>query len=130
MERLISRLLGGLALLVLRNYQKLSLEWVRIRGAIVYVEGVRVARSGFLVILWLGLCLVLGGSGLVMFHVGLFLLLPHDWRAAALMGMGAIYMIAALLVIRWLSAEKTWMECSQAKRIVEAATRRGPGPAA
>jgi hypothetical protein len=124
MKQLLGSLLGGVAALLLKEYRRLSIDWVRIRAAICYVQGVKAARKGFLAGLLLAFCLLLGGSGFVLFHVGIFLLLPHAWRPAVFMGLGSIYMIVVLLLLRWMCAEKTWMEYSNAGKYVAAATEK------
>ena len=122
MMRIIKSLVGSVAVWLLARYRGLSLDLIRIRATAFYVKGVRAARSAYLGLLALLFAVVLAGAGFVLFHVGLFVLLPKPWNGIVLMALGAIYMLAALLGLRATVSEKTWMRLSQADRLVAEAT--------
>ena len=124
MKRILTGLLQALALALLRGYRRVSLDLLKIQAAVWYVRGVQTARSAFLAVLMLALCIAVGVVGFVLFHVGLFLLIPWPWNAGALMALGAIYVIAALFVVRWLCSEKTWMKFSNADKYVKSTTKK------
>lgn len=108
---------------VLRNCRDATLDLVRIRAATCYLQGVQGARRGFIAILLLGVCLMLLGCGFVLLHVGLFLLLPQWWNFGVLMGLGGFYILAVLVLLRWLCAEKTWLRFTKAGEFAVKAAR-------
>lgn len=110
-------------MLVLRNYRDATIDLVRIRAATCYLHGVQGARRGFIAVLLLAICLLLLGCGFVLFHVGLFLLLPQCWNYGVLMGLGGFYMLAVLVLLRWLCAEKTWLRFTKAGEFAAKAAR-------
>lgn len=124
MKKLLTGLLEALAVVVLRGYRRISLDLLKIQAAVWYVRGVQTARSAFLAVFMLALCIAVGVVGFVLFHVGLFLLIPWPWNAGALMALGSVYVITALFVVRWLCSEKTWMKFSNAGKYVESATKK------
>jgi len=119
--------LRGLAAILLGRYRRLGLDLARIQAVIYYVQAVKTARKGFLAGLLLAFCLLLAGCGFVLFHVGLFLLVPWPWNAVTLMALGSLYMLIVFLVLRWLCSEKTWMSFSKADQCVESVVRRHGG---
>jgi hypothetical protein len=124
MKGLLSLLLRNAAVLLLKNYRRLSLDLLRIRAAVWYVQGVRSARKAFIAVVALALCLIVGGGGFMLFHVGLFLLLPSPWNAVLLMSLGALYVVVTLLILRWLCSERTWMKFSKAGHFAAVAARK------
>lgn len=127
MDKYAGLWLRRIAAILLRKYRTLWLDFARIQAAILYVQTVQAARKGFLAGLLLAFCLLLGGCGFVLFHVGLFLLVPWPWNAVTLLALGSLYMLIVLLVLRWLCSEKTWMSFSKADQCVESVVRRNVG---
>ena len=127
MKGWITTLLAHVAQWLARNYRKTSLEWVRIQAALCYIRGVAGARKAFLAAVLLAGCLILGGVGFVLLHVGLYALLPPPANAVTLLALGAAYLVAALLSLRWACSEKTWMKYSKAARFAALAARRDRG---
>jgi hypothetical protein len=105
-------------------YRRLCLDLVRLRLAVWYLRGVKAARSAFSAAVALALCLIVGGSGFVMLHIGLFLLLPAPWNAVFLLAAGAVYTIVVLLILRWVCSEKTWLKFSRADKLVARAAKK------
>ncbi len=108
---------------VLRRYRDASLDLIRIRAATCYLQGVQGLRCAFMGCLLLSVCLMLLGCGFVIFHIGLFLLLPRFWNAGVLMGLGAFYMLTVLVLLRWLCSEKTWLRYTKAGEFALKAAR-------
>jgi len=124
MKRILGTIVEGVAVWLFKQYRRASLDLVKIQAAMCYVRGVQSARQAFMAGLLLAFCLLLGGCGFVLFHIGLFLIFPWPWSAVVLMALGTLYMVAVFLALRWLCAEKTWMKFSKADKIVDAAARK------
>lgn len=124
MHALFKGLVSAVVVWLAQRYRRLSLDLLRIEATLGYVRGVRLARSAFLAALALLLYLLLLGTGFVVFHIGLFMLLPAGWvKACVLMGLGLAYMLVPALLIRRRCSEKTWMEWTRATDLTDAATR-------
>jgi len=123
-KRLLNALFGSGLVWLAGHYRRLSLDLVKIRAAIWYLKGVQAARRAFIGVVALGLCLGLVLAGFVLVHVGLFLLLPHPANAIVLLALGAIYLVGALLALRWACSEKTWLKFSNASRYTALATKK------
>ena len=126
LKNLINGFLASVAIKLLDNYRQLSLRLLKIEATKSYVHGVRLARLSALGLLGMGLLIGLICLGVLLFHVGLFLLLPWSLAAKAVLGMvlgltyagiggGALY--AAL-------DEKVWMKKSGAAGMLAEATGR------
>lgn len=107
-------LLAGVALKLLANYQQLSLCWLKIETAKSCVHGVRLARLSALTLLQLCALLALICLGVLLLHVGLFVLLPWSLTAKAVLGMslGLLYILGGCLALRAAMDEKIWLEKS------------------
>ena len=110
---------------LINSYRRLSVDLLKIRAATVYIRAVQTARRWWIGALQLAGVLLLLAAGFVMIHVGFFLWAP--WAPATkgliLLALGLLYMGLALAVIFKLCSEKTWLEGSQANKLVESATR-------
>ena len=126
MKGLLSGILGDVLLWLLKQYRRLSIDLVKIEAAIWYVRGVQTARRLFLSALAVGLCLLLGGVGFILLHIGLYALLPWPVNAIVLMSLGVIYMGIAVAGLAWACSEETWMRCSNADRCVALALKNEP----
>jgi hypothetical protein len=122
---LLKAVVTGLATTVVADYRRLSLQLIRIEAAKSYVRGVQVIRSSVGGLMMLGLVIGLICVGLLLFHAGLFMLLPWGVKAKALLGvlLGAGYMTLGGLALRAAMKERTWMEKSGAVKMLEEATR-------
>ena len=125
LKSLLQGILSAIAVKVLDNYRHLSMQVLRIEAATSYVRGVRIARAGAIGAMRLGLVIALIAVGVVLFHVGLFLLLPWsvEVKAAAGMGLGLIYAVIGGVLLRAAMDERTWMAKSGAGAMVNDALR-------
>ena len=53
-------------------------------------------------------------------------LLPVPANSIVMLALGALYLLTAILVLRWISLEKTWLKYSGAKRGMDQATGKVP----
>lgn len=111
---------------VLKSYRRLSLDLLKIEAALLYVRGVGIARQILLGGVALALLIALAVVGFLLLHLGIYALVPAPLNAMILTGLGAFYLIAALLTLRWAFAEKTWMKYSQANEMVAKAIQKRP----
>jgi hypothetical protein len=74
----------------------------------------------------MGLMIGLICVGVVLFHVGLFILLPWTVETKAVLGMflGVTYVVIGVVALRAIMDEKTWMEKSGAAEMLEEAIGR------
>jgi hypothetical protein len=125
---LFKGLLSAAALKLLDSYRHLSIRLLKIETAKSYLHGVRMARLSALSMMWVGLEIGLLCIGVVLFHVGFFVLLPWTVKAKAAMGMflGLAYMILGGAALRMALSERTWMEKSGASQLLKDATVEHP----
>lgn len=128
MWRVLKTVLRGLVIKLALEYRRLSIEMLKIEAARWYVKGVAGARVAFIGYVGLMAVLLLALSGFLLFHVGLFLLLPWPLKAKAalLAGLGLLYLIVALLGVRYATSSATWLKLSRADEVVEKLTGRKP----
>ena len=105
---------------IINNYRRLSIDNAKIKAVKFYVLGLRTARETFICgVLVLALLLVIFG-GLILVHVGIFLLIPSMVVKSILMiALGAVYTGGALYFLLQQCSEKNWMELSGADKLVE-----------
>jgi hypothetical protein len=117
---------SAIAVNLLTNYRRLSVHLLKIEIAKSYLHGVKAARSSALGLMALGLVIGLICVGLVLFHVGLFVLLPWHLKAKAILGvvLGLAYVAFGALALQWAMRERTWMEKSGAAEMVREAVAR------
>ena len=120
---LIKGVLSGIAVELLHNYRRVSIQLLRIEAAKSCLYGVRMARQMAIGLTGVGLVIGLICVGLVLFHVGLFILLPWTVEAKAVFGMslGLVYMILGVVALRAAMDERTWMEKSGAAKMLREA---------
>ena len=127
MQRIIKalKIISGLG--ALNSYRQLSFDLLKVRAATAYLKGVRALRRWWIGAIIAALMLLLMAAGFVMAHVGFFLWAPWELstKALLLMLLGLLYMLIALLLILRTCSEKTWMQGSLAKKIVEKAAGQG-----
>jgi uncharacterized membrane protein len=114
-------------LATLADYRRLSIQVVKLEAATCYLRGVRVARESTIGLVRLGLVLGLMGTGLLLVHAGLFIVLPWSLPAKALLAvaLGLVYIIVGAIALRVALAEKTWLEKSGALAVLKDVA--GPG---
>lgn len=122
-KSLIKGLLAGVAIKLLDNYRHLSLQLLKIEAAKACLRGVQMARLSALGLLRMGLMIGLICLGVLLCHVGLFILLPWSVTAKAVLGMvlGLAYVITGAVALRASLDEKTWLERSGANEMLEEA---------
>lgn len=113
------------AVKLLANYRHLSVRLLKIEAAKSYLHGVRMARLSALGLIRMGLVMGLICLGGVLFHAGLFILLPWPLKAKAVLGLvlGVTYMVTGGVALRAAMDERTWMEKSGAAEMLKEATR-------
>ena len=118
---LLKGLLAGVAIKLLDNYRRLSLQLLKIEAADGYLHGVQMARRTAIGLLRMGLFVALIGIGVLLLHAGLFILLPWSVATKAVLGMclGLAYVVIGCVALRAALSEKTWMEKSGAAAMLE-----------
>lgn len=121
---LMKGLLAAIGIKLLDNYRRLSVQLLKIEAARCYLHGVQMARMSVLGLMWIGFLIALIGVGALLFHAGLFILLPGslEVKAAIAMVLGLIYVALGWLALRAALDEKTWMEKSGAAKMLQDAT--------
>jgi hypothetical protein len=116
---------------LLRRYRQISLDLLKIKGAIYYVRGVQAARSVSIIsLLVMGLIATIG-AGLALLPIGLAVLirgLGGSWIAAGLtvLVLGALYVIAPLCIFRHFMTERAWMTMFKTDELIARVTRKPP----
>ena len=125
LKNLLKGILSAIVIELLDSYRRLSMQLLKMEAAKCYLHGVRMARLSAIGLMRMGLFITLICVGVLLFHAGLFILLPWTVGAKAVLGMvlGLVYVIIGVLALRAAMNEKTWMEKSGAARMVEDATR-------
>jgi hypothetical protein len=129
-KQLIKGLLDGIVVKLVDDYRRLSVQLLRIEAAKYYLRGVQMARLSALGLMRVGLMIGLISVGVLLFHAGLFILLPWTVEAKAILGMilGLVYVSMGGAALCAAMNEKTWMEKSGAAKMLEDATREPPNP--
>ena len=122
---LLKGLLAGFAVKLLENYRQLSVQLLKIETAKACVQGVQLARRSTLALLQLAALLGLIALGVVLCHVGLFILLPWSLTTKAVLALilGALYALAGGLLLRAAMTEQAWLEKSGAAKMTREALR-------
>ncbi|MCE9614455.1 MAG: hypothetical protein K8T26_09275 [Lentisphaerae bacterium] len=125
---LIRGLQAGLVVKLLADYRRATTDLLRIEATACYVRGVQLARLSALGLLQIVLMVGLLGLGVLMFHIGLFILLPWSMAAKALLGMilGGGYIAAGWVALRAAFQEQAWMDKSGVTELLRKASRRLP----
>lgn len=124
LKDLLKGVLSVIAVKVLDNYRRLSVQLLRIEAAKSYLNGVKLARQSALGVMTMGLIIALIVVGLLLFHACLFILLPWTLESKAIGGLflGLAYMVGGGVALFKAMSEKTWMKKSGAARMIEEAT--------
>lgn len=122
---LLKGILSAFAVKLLDNYRQLSVRLLKIEVAKSYLHGVRMARLSAMGLMGMGLVIGLICVGVVLFHVGLFVLLPWTVKAKAVLGMciGLVYVVLGGVALRAAMDEKTWMDKSGATEMMDDVSR-------
>jgi hypothetical protein len=118
---LVKGLLAGIAVKLLENWRRLSIRQLKIEVAKCYVHGVQMARLSAIGLMRVMLMIGLIGIGVLLFHAGLFILLPWTLAAKAVLGMilGLAYTAIGYTLLHAAMDEKTWMEQSGVAEMLE-----------
>lgn len=118
---LFKGILSSIAVRLLTDYRHLSIRLLKIESAKAYLNGVRLARLSAIGLIRAGLMIGLILLGALLFHVGLFVLLPLTVKAKALFGvcLGLVYIICGGVMLRVATDEKMWMNKSGAIQMLE-----------
>ena len=119
-------LLAGMAIKLLDNCRHLSIQVLKIEAAKCYLHGVRMARLSAIGLMLMGLAIGLVGVGVLLFHAGLFILLPWTVEAKAVLAMflGLAYVAIGWVALHVAMNEKMWMEKSGVAEMLEETTGR------
>ena len=117
-------LLAGIVIHLLEKSQCLSIQLLKIESAKYYLHGVQMARSSAIGLMGLGLVIGLISVGVVLFHAGLFILLPWtlEAKAALVLVLGLAYVAIGSVTLHAAMKGKTWMEKSGAAEMLKNAT--------
>lgn len=117
---LFKGVLAAVAVKLLDNYRHLSVQLLEIEAAHSYLHGVRMARISAIGLMQMGLLIGLVCLGALLFHAGLFILLPWTVKAKAAFGLflGLVYTVSGGLALRAAMNEKAWMEKSGAAALL------------
>jgi hypothetical protein len=115
-----------IAIKLLENYRHLSMQLLKIEVTKSYLHGVRMVRLSAIGLMRMGLVIGLIDVGVLLFHAGLFILLPWTVEVKAVLGMflGLAYVAIGCVALHADMDEKTWMEKSGAAEMLEDATRQ------
>jgi hypothetical protein len=122
-KNLLKGILASFAAKLLDNYRRLSVQLLKIEAAKSYLHGVQMARLSAIGLMRMGLEIGLICVGVLLFHAGLFILLPWTVEIKAVLGMllGVAYVVIGVVALHASMDEKTWMEKSGADELLEEA---------
>ena len=123
LKYLLKGILSAIAIKLLDNYRHLSLQLLKIEAAKSYLHGVQMARLSAIGLMGMGLIIALICVGVLLFHVGLFVLLPWTVETKAVLGMflGLAYVVIGVVALRAAMDQRTWMEKSGAAAMLKEA---------
>lgn len=120
MNRIIKGAASAVAVWLMRNYEKTSIDLIKIRAVAAYVKavaGARYAVMGVLGMLVLTAMLVLS---FLMANIAFFCLLikSEHGRMLAIFIASVVYFLICLIAVVAGTSEKLWMRVSRANRLV------------
>ena len=123
-KQLWNGLLAVMAVKLLENFRQLSLQRLKIETATCYARSLQVARTATFGLMRMALFIALMGVGVLLFHAGLFILLPWSLVAKAVLGMilGVVYLAIGGLALRSSMSEKKWIEKSGLAELLQETT--------
>ncbi len=106
---------------LLREYQKKTLELVRITAASCYLQGIKGLRQAAIVFFLVTLASVVFAVALVVVPVAVILVLPWPamQKAAAISVFGLLDIGAALVFLFHLFSEKRWMKITRTEKFID-----------
>jgi hypothetical protein len=117
---LINSLFQGIFDWLRLTYLEPSLKLLKIRAAILYLEGVKGAHRILIAACLIVFVITLIGAGLVLVPLALLMFMPWEPTTRAIVGIviGAIYLIVPALTLISLLSEKRWMRLTGATDIL------------
>ena len=121
---LIKGLLAGITVKLVDSWRRISTQLLKIEAAKLYLHGVQMARWSAISLMRMGLAIGLIGVGMLLFHAGLFILLPWTVESKAILGifLGLVYGAFGFVMLRATINEKTWMEKARVAELLEEAS--------
>ncbi len=128
LKALLKGTLSAIAIRLLDNYRRMSMQLLKIEVAKAYLHGIRVARLSAIGLMGLGLLIALIAVGVLLLHAGLFILLPWSLAAKAVLSMvlGLVYIMLGAGALRMAMDEKAWMTKSGATDMLKDALSQTP----
>ncbi len=122
---ILKGLASAIAINMLNTYRTMPGTLLKIETAKAYVYGVRAARRLTIDLIRYKLLVGMVSFGVILFHAGLFVLLPWTVQTKALVGLclGLVYVLYGAAMLRSAINEKKWLQKSGADRIVIDATK-------
>ena len=120
-KNLLKGILSAIAIKLLDHYRHLSIQLLKIEAARSYLHAVRLARLSARGMVGMGLVINLIFLGVLLFHAGLFILLPWSLEDKAVFGMilGLAYMMIGVITIRVAMNEAKWIQKSGAAEMLD-----------
>ncbi len=105
---------AGLVIQRAADVRRMSVQLVRIEALRLLLRGVQLARSGVMGLVLMLLLVGLIGLGAVLLHAAGFLLLPFALKTKAFiaLGLGFLYLILGMVILRGALDENTWIRRS------------------
>jgi len=96
-------------------------ELTRLKMSLMYVRAIKTFRLLFMSLLGVGICMVLLFTGLILFHVSLFLYTTWSMETKLLVGFlsSAVYLLATLIIFSQVFAPEKWLEIFHAHGLIE-----------
>ena len=128
MWRMLQSFLAGVAFRLADLWSQRSFDVLRLRLARSYAKGVVGARRLFLLYLGVIGALLLGMTGFIGLHVGLFLVVPFslETKGVILLFLSLLYLIVGYAIVRQAVVRTTWMRLSKADQWLRQATGEEP----
>jgi hypothetical protein len=102
------------------TYLEPSMERLKFRAAIYYLEGIKSAHNILILVCLLVFVITLIGAGLVIIPVALLIFMPWGLTTKAVVGIiiGALYLLVPSLALSSLLSEKRWMRITGATEVL------------
>jgi hypothetical protein len=118
----------AIAIALFKKHRKSSMDLLKIQIATYYLKAIQTIRLTFLSGIAGWFCVFLFAFGLLILHLGFFLLLyiNFGWGVVAAVAcvLGILYVCIAICVLRFISSEKQWMATFQADSFIKDITKK------
>ncbi|MBF0100322.1 MAG: hypothetical protein HQK77_05370 [Desulfobacterales bacterium] len=118
---LTNGLQAGITIMLIEKYRHLSTKLLKIEAVKYYLEAVQMARGSAIFLMQMKLVINLMSVGALIFHAGLFILLPWSVEAKATLCiiMGLVYVSIGWVALHALMNEKSWMKNSNVAEMMK-----------